>query len=325
MFFLLLASFVFGWSGEPHEFIVQIALQQLSEKERNWITKLLRYWPSESQDINLVANWQDMIGYEVGKAFSQWHFVTTPIIEAGYTPAKIKYSFNVTSYLYDGISAIMDESTTSIWSLLFHIRSLIHFVGDIHCPVHAMTYYGQDYPTGDAGGNGRSTDCSKVVPGEPYFCGNLHKVWDSGILSYDSNKYTAPSMPEFWDNITQLQLNYPKSSLESYLNVMSPADWAKESYDTAVKYAYGYLENETIVNQRYFDECFPQAQLRITLAGYRLGNVLKEFFNERGFIRLPSDPIYSSEVIAWVLDALVFTFIVVYVVLIVRENSRKYD
>jgi hypothetical protein len=35
----------------------------------------------------------------------------------------------------------------------FHLRMLIHYIGDIHQPLHASSRYTKDYPDGDEGGN----------------------------------------------------------------------------------------------------------------------------------------------------------------------------
>ena len=304
--------------------IVQIALQSLKKKQRNWITNLLKYWPSEEQDINLVANWQDMIISDIDRVFQQWHFADTPYIAEGFTPTEMEFTYNITEAIESAVNALMDESTTSIWSLIFNIRNLIHFVGDSHCPVHSITYYGPDYESGDAGGNFRKTDCSLIVNGSnPYYCSNLHKVWDSAILNYDANKYTAPDDPMFWQNISILTQLYPKKTLQSEINNLSPYDWVKESYETAVKYTYGNLENEKYINSVYVEQGYPQAQKRIVLAGYRLGAILKQFFDTRGYISLPSEPVYTNEIIAWVLDVVILIVIVVYSILIIRDQIKR--
>lgn len=44
---------------------------------------------------------------------------------------------------------------TVSWSLSdsFHLRLLIHYVGDVHQPLHASSRYTKKYPEGDEGGN----------------------------------------------------------------------------------------------------------------------------------------------------------------------------
>jgi hypothetical protein len=59
----------------------------------------------------------------------------------------------------------------------FALRLLIHYVGDLHQPLHAVTEVDSTYPSGDRGGN---------LEAIPSICGaaNLHAVWDSVAYNY---------------------------------------------------------------------------------------------------------------------------------------------
>jgi hypothetical protein len=59
----------------------------------------------------------------------------------------------------------------------FALRLVIHYVGDIHQPLHSTALVNDTYPNGDAGGNYEHL---------PNICGasNLHAVWDSTGYSY---------------------------------------------------------------------------------------------------------------------------------------------
>lgn len=60
----------------------------------------------------------------------------------------------------------------------FALRLLIHYVGDLHQPLHAVSEVDSKFPEGDRGGNNqwlpRKDDAS-----------NLHAVWDSVIYKYN--------------------------------------------------------------------------------------------------------------------------------------------
>lgn len=59
----------------------------------------------------------------------------------------------------------------------FNLRFLIHYVGDVHQPLHATSRYTQDYPNGDAGGNLYPlADMGNID--------ELHALWDSVIFKY---------------------------------------------------------------------------------------------------------------------------------------------
>jgi len=59
----------------------------------------------------------------------------------------------------------------------FALRLIIHYVGDLHQPLHAVAEVDSKYPSGDSGGNAESL---------PSICGagNLHAVWDSVAYNY---------------------------------------------------------------------------------------------------------------------------------------------
>jgi hypothetical protein len=64
------------------------------------------------------------------------------------------------------------------WNLSdsFNLRLLIHYVGDIHQPLHAISRFNEDFPIGDRGGNEFTLPSKDQVT-------NLHSLWDSVLYS----------------------------------------------------------------------------------------------------------------------------------------------
>ena len=148
-------------------------------------------------------------------------------------------------------------------------------------------------------------------------------MWDSVILDYDHNKYTAPLDNEYWNNISILKKTFPLDSFGPLLFERDPQKWILESFETAKIYAYGKLYNDTYITKSYIKECSIEAKRRLVLAGYRLGIIIQEFFGTRGYMNLPADPVYTREIIAWVLDAILLLFIIVYTTIIVVQRRRE--
>jgi len=76
----------------------------------------------------------------------------------------------------------------------FALRLVIHYLGDIHQPLHSIVEVNAEYTNGDEGGN------TEKVPddGEGDGIANLHGVWDSVIYQYPG----YPVMPfdaDEWD------------------------------------------------------------------------------------------------------------------------------
>src|SRR4029077_18289110 len=113
------------------------------------------------------------------------------------------------------------------------LRFLIHFVGDLHQPLHATT-------NNDQGGN-----CVPVAffddlpqlrnPQTESYALNLHGVWDTNILAKATEGKTVDQVASDLDQSFQKEIaRWQKSSA----NV---DEWAWESYHLAVKKAYGKL------------------------------------------------------------------------------------
>merc|ERR1711964_591254 len=78
----------------------------------------------------------------------------------------------------------------------YALRLLIHFVGDIHQPLHVETRYNDDYPTGDSGGN-------KFPLPNHYECDELHAVFDKVMYTQPHNiprPFTDESYADFQES-----------------------------------------------------------------------------------------------------------------------------
>jgi hypothetical protein len=71
------------------------------------------------------------------------------------------------------------------------MRLLIHYVGDMHQPLHTVTRYAPDFPNGDMGGNLFNLTARDNIT-------ELHAVWDSLIYEYDDD-FTQPLNESMWD------------------------------------------------------------------------------------------------------------------------------
>ncbi len=86
------------------------------------------------------------------------------------------------------LSSLSEEEKKS-----YALRLLIHYIGDIHQPLHATARVDSKYPKGDAGGNFVSIPAKDGAK-------NLHSVWDSVLYLYTA----TPSMPfsnSGWDDL----------------------------------------------------------------------------------------------------------------------------
>ena len=109
----------------------------------------------------------------------------------------------------------------------FALRLLIHYIGDVHQPLHAVAEVNHTYPTGDRGGN------SESIPSEDGVS-NLHAVWDSVIYEYPGYP-DQPLTSDGWDWYTnvagQMYSDYPIDTTKIEVDDISA--WAQESLDVA--------------------------------------------------------------------------------------------
>jgi hypothetical protein len=154
----------------------------------------------------------------------------------------------------------------------FALRLVIHYVGDVHQPLHAETRVDSTYPNGDAGGN-----YEKV----PYVdgVGNLHSVWDSVIYEYPGYPVMPISAADwsfYTGEVTTLNAEYPQSP--SSILPLDWNTWAQQSYQLAVDYAYPGFVTGQVPDQQYQDTALPVIKNNIMLGGARLANLIEAIY-----------------------------------------------
>ena len=324
-FFISAAAF---WN-EPHMAIVRIAEKTITQEQADWLNILFQMWPSEPDTMVSAATWHDDVNYNVAKVMAQWHFSDIPIIHPNFTLENPTITYNVTSVLNDTLEALFDSSTTNVWALHFLFRNLAHFIGDCHTPVHSAAYFSEQYPEGDYGGNRVYFDYDYCDFGTP--CDQLHKMWDSGVLNFQSMYIDDPKvLEEFEYNISHIMSMHSPGSLPT-IHILDPYEWIQEAHDVAVNYAYGKLvdlHNTSVryktVSSDYFVEGQAQAENLIVKAGYRLALIIDKFWN----IHHPGDPriktssaMPAREIILWILDSVIILVTIVYAALLIKEKK----
>jgi hypothetical protein len=193
---------------------------------------------------------------------------------------------------YGMLSNPESSPTERAWALCW----LMHVMGDIHQPLHVSDLFSKDFPTGNAAGSmGYVID---PVTKSPI---TLHILWDS-------NDLRVPTV-EAVDQATQTFMKkYPRSALPE-LKAHPTSDpkrfeeWAKESNQIAVDWAFDVkmvpdpnkdktpeqlvagminfilngvspVKEAPALPPGYWDKLKSTAERRITLAGYRIADLL---------------------------------------------------
>jgi hypothetical protein len=97
----------------------------------------------------------------------------------------------------------------------FNLRLLIHYIGDIHQPLHAVTRFDQVNKDGDEGGNYFTIE---QVPG----ISNLHMLWDSVLTAFNLDLPQPLSEADFnflSEHAERIRKTYPPESLQEFFEV----------------------------------------------------------------------------------------------------------
>ena len=177
-----------------------------------------------------------------------------------------------TTYVYEMVMKYGPSGHTRNDSISTAMRLILHYIADIHQPLHAVARVNSMYPKGDMGGNSFPTVYH-------YTASNLHAVWDSTVYKYHTN----PKLPfsdadwETWSQIAREMVD--RHPVDTLLDVkdLNPEHWQNDAFKLAVNFVYkGIKENDDpLYMPEYKDQGQIFAERMLVTAGYRMANLLK--------------------------------------------------
>lgn len=244
---LIIGSFPFqsqAWWDTGHMAVAMVAYQNLSPATRDWADQLIpvlqKHYKGTGSFVE-AATWPDDIkGHGVG-AYSPMHYTNIPFnpdniaLPANAQPdVDVVFGIKTQIYTLESSRAIPLEKAQAL-------ALLIHFVGDIHQPLHSTTMYTNEQPGGNRGGNDFKLDDPKHS--------NLHKLWDDGcgfFAPWEDKIKRDPLKEESMEALRaiadSLTRRWPESSLTDAAN-LDVDRWVMESHDLAVKYGYRGIQS----------------------------------------------------------------------------------
>ncbi len=240
---------VFGWGPEGHALVARIAMTQLTPAAKARIEEIL----GPGRTMVTVASWAD----EVRRArpeSANWHFVDIPVTAKHLNMERDCAKGNcIVGKIEDLRQKVQDPALPRDQrreALMF----LIHFMGDMHEPLHCADH-------DDRGGNG-----VRVV-----FFGrqtNLHSVWDSGLIGRMATE----------DQLF-MELSAESAKRSGKWRKGNLVKWSEESHKVARKTAYGFLPKSAdgapvTLGSDYETKVDPLLKEQIAKAGTRLAVVL---------------------------------------------------
>lgn len=272
----LLPQFLFAWGANGHRVVGKICYDNLNPAARTRVDAALG-----DNYLAQVSTWPDYIKAEKGWDFaSPWHYMTVqPEMTVGQLNEQnstneqiddVREGIELMTKVLEGNPAarqqLTDLAKKNAAELLAGsldataLAFLIHFIGDVHQPMHVGKHR-------DQGGN-------KIAV---LFFGdrkNLHSVWDSGIVEHEKLSYTefaafaaihTRSRKAIWE----------KDGLETWIN--ESVALRERLYATL----YDRTDRETGLPDFSWDyqhDFLPVVEERLAAAGYRAAALLNRIY-----------------------------------------------
>jgi hypothetical protein len=242
----------FAWGPEGHRLVARLAQDRLTPEAAARVQATLR--PGES--ITSLASWADEVR-KTRKETEPWHFINVEITGSGLDmqrdcPVAGCVVSKIEQFRHDwrdtGLSAEQRRE-----ALLF----LVHFVGDMHQPLHCADDH-------DKGANEVTVDFEGVRM-------NLHRLWDSGLLD------RMPSEDQLF--VTLEKSITPAKAAEWFRGGVEA--WAEESFEVARRAIYGELPHNDggampVLGDAYARAAEPVIEVQLEKAAARLAALLNE-------------------------------------------------
>jgi len=239
-FAMCLGSFgVQAWGTDGHQVVALIAEAQLTPKAKAAIDRLLAQEPG--QTLVTMSTWADE---HRNPTTAAWHYVNFPRETCQYVAERDCPDGKCVVGAIERQLAVL-KSSESDDRRLQALKYLVHFVADVHQPLHAGY-------ADDRGGN--TFQLQAFMRGT-----NLHAVWDSGIIK--SLNETPEAMA------ARLSRNSANAG-----DVDALADAVAQESCQIVRMPGYYPERRA--GQDYMDRFTPVLEDRLALAGKRLGRIL---------------------------------------------------
>jgi hypothetical protein len=236
-----------AWFDLGHRTVALIAEGRLTPQAAAAVQDILA-----GQSMADASLWADQIRGQ-RRDTGPLHYVNIPLQASAYDPAtQCPGGQCIIAAIEDERRVLTDPRASSV-ERAEALKFLIHFMGDLHQPLHVSD-------NNDRGGNGAQVQFFGAGT-------NLHKVWDGLLIERadvtDTDQYLA-----------RLTLQMALLDLGTFERG-TVVDWAMEGHQVAVENAYRIPRNRQL-GERYEAANMPLVDLAIIKAGVRLAMVLNE-------------------------------------------------
>lgn len=271
---LLFHGVSFGWGDEGHKVIGLIAYRHLTPQARAVLDELLKLdgTTPTAEDFANRGYWADRYR-EAHRETAAWHYVNleleAPDLEAACfhfpaipkgQPASAGPSEDCIVNKIDQFSKELKDLKTPLPERLLALKFLVHFIGDLHQPLHAIDH-------ADRGGN-----CVRIDPPMGHGRANLHAYWDMEAVESLGRSTNAIADTLDGQITPELERQWQKGDARS---------WVFESYELGKAHVYSLDSQPTCaepgsvsLSEDYREQAKKDTAIQIERAALRLAYVL---------------------------------------------------
>lgn len=252
-----------SWGVTGHRTVGKIAENHLTPKALAGVHDLLG-----DQSLADVSTWADEVrGKPEYRQTGPWHYINLPL-GLSYDEFKSRVENMLEANVYSAIVKqleLLTDSTVPRDKKVEALKFLVHFVGDLHQPMHVSREEDKGGNTIQLNFDGQGT--------------NLHAIWDSKLIDHSSMDYQQ--LAAKYDHPTAAQVRQWQGD--------PVIKWMWESYQVTTQL---YAEVDTMKNrsigQAYYDEHWATVPQRLEQAGVRLAGLLNVVFRNGPVKMAPS-------------------------------------
>lgn len=246
-----------AWGPLGHRLVARLADADLTPEARAGIARLLQ--AEADPTLAGIANWADELRSDdpgLGKRSSRWHYVNIGDAGCVFDAARDCPRGDCVVGAIQAQAAILADPSRSDAERRQALKFVVHFVGDVHQPLHAGH-------ADDRGGNDYQVNWRGKGS-------NLHSLWDSGMLNAQRLDEDA------W--LARLRA-LPAPAPVSPLPPRAPQLWAEQSCRLVA--TPGFYPSGHVIGDAYVAAHLPTAETQLRLGGARLAATLNEAFATR--------------------------------------------
>jgi nuclease S1 len=271
-----------AWGPDGHKIVAVIAADNLTPVAAGHVASILGVSADKraiAAAMEVASNRPDFEFRDEDKATAPWHFIDICLQDRRTdVPARCPGGNCVTAKI-DEYSKRLKDGGYDRWGAKGDLAFLIHFVGDIHQPLHAAN-------DADRGGNCVPVDSQSRET-------NLHAVWDTTVVhrledSLDSGRpettahklertYAAEKEADSWipaDDIAWESNQIARSDIYAALHI--PIEPCQPTVNACIN----PLGHSVELNSSYLDHADALAGHQLAKAGFRLASLLNEIWTQ---------------------------------------------